>query len=301
MHTKPPTSTSPTVRIRTHYDVVVVGARAAGASTAMLLARHGLSVLAVDRGAYGSDTLSTHSLAGAGVLQLSRWGLLDAIRDAGTPVANRVVFHYGDDEVAIDVPPRGPVDGLYSPRRTLLDSVLVDGASAAGADVRHGVSMVAVITDPTGRVNGVEIDVDGRRRVVAASIVVGADGVRSRVARQVGARTLHRERAGAASIYGYFDGLPQDVIVNHYDRDRVVGVIPTNDGQAVVWTGMSADRFARVARRDIARAHAMAVASVPDWCCARTRHKRHRWSHAAKVRPMRRFPTKPRNPTMRSR
>ena len=38
-------------------------------------------MLAVDRTAYGSDTLSTHNIALAGVLQLSRWGVLDRIRD----------------------------------------------------------------------------------------------------------------------------------------------------------------------------------------------------------------------------
>ena len=67
------------------YDVVVVGARAAGAATAFLLARRGLRVLLVDRSRHGSDTLSTHALMRGGVLQLSRWGLLDRIVAAGTP------------------------------------------------------------------------------------------------------------------------------------------------------------------------------------------------------------------------
>ena len=38
------------------FDVVVVGARVAGASTAMLLARAGARVLVLDRSAYGSDS-----------------------------------------------------------------------------------------------------------------------------------------------------------------------------------------------------------------------------------------------------
>ena len=61
------------------YDVVVVGARVAGASTALLLARAGLKVAMVDRTAYGSDTLSTHGLMRAGVLQLSRWQVLPEV------------------------------------------------------------------------------------------------------------------------------------------------------------------------------------------------------------------------------
>ena len=50
-----------------------------------LLARCGLRVLLVDRGRFGTDTLSTHALMRGGVLQLSRWGLLDKIVAAGTP------------------------------------------------------------------------------------------------------------------------------------------------------------------------------------------------------------------------
>lgn len=250
--------------ISNHYDVVVVGARAAGASTAMLLARRGLSVLAIDRGAYGSDTLSTHSLAAAGVLQLSRWGVLDAVRAAGTPVTNRVVFHFGDDQVDLEVTPRGDVDGLYSPRRTVLDAALVDAAVGAGADVRHGVTFVSVTTDVRGRVDGVEIDVGGDRLTVRARLVVGADGMRSRVARQVGASTLWQEPAGATSIYGYFPSLADDTIVNHYDEERVVGTIPTNDGLAVVWVGMPVERYERLARGRHAVAHAAELASVPE-------------------------------------
>ena len=84
---------------RPTYDVIVVGARAAGAATAMLLARAGLRVLVVDRGRYGADTLSTHALMRGGVLQLHRWGLLDRIVDAGTPPIRRTTFRYANDEV----------------------------------------------------------------------------------------------------------------------------------------------------------------------------------------------------------
>jgi flavin-dependent dehydrogenase len=59
-----------------HYDVVVAGARCAGAATAMLLAREGARVLLPDRSRYGTDTLSTHALMRGAVLQLHRWGLL---------------------------------------------------------------------------------------------------------------------------------------------------------------------------------------------------------------------------------
>src|SRR5206468_10109150 len=76
----------------TRHDVVVVGARAAGAATAMLLAGAGLDVLVVDRSRYGADTLSTHALMRAGVAQLHRWGLLDAVVRAGTPPVRATTF-----------------------------------------------------------------------------------------------------------------------------------------------------------------------------------------------------------------
>ena len=55
------------------YDVAIVGGRVAGASTALLLARAGLRVAVLERSRAGSDTLSTHALMRAGVLQLSKW------------------------------------------------------------------------------------------------------------------------------------------------------------------------------------------------------------------------------------
>src|SRR5438445_616320 len=129
----------------THYDVVVVGARCAGAATAMLLARNGLDVALVDRApAAGTDTLSTHALMRAGVIQLQRWGLLDQVVAAGTPAIRRTVFHYGDAATTVALKPFGGVDALYAPRRTVLDPLLVDAARDAGADVVFGMSVTGV-------------------------------------------------------------------------------------------------------------------------------------------------------------
>ncbi|MGI9645931.1 MAG: NAD(P)/FAD-dependent oxidoreductase, partial [Ilumatobacteraceae bacterium] len=258
-HPRPKVSSRP---ISSHYDVVVVGARAAGAATAMLVARRGMSVLAVDRSEYGSDTLSTHSLARVGVLQLSRWGLLDRLRDAGTPVATKVVFHYGDEPAVLDVSGDGDVDGLYSPRRTVLDRILVDEAVRSGADVVHGVSVAAVTRDDTGRVDGVEADIEGVRCRIGARWVVGADGMRSRIAREVGAEVTHQESVATTVLYGYWAGLPSDELHNYYDqRGRAVGVIPTNDGQACVWIAGRPGEMA--GNGDVRTAYHEAIATSP--------------------------------------
>src|SRR5262249_46031345 len=138
---------SPLEGLADEYDAVVVGARAAGATTAMLLAREGRRVLVVDRGGYGSDTLSTHALMRAGVLHLARWGLLGRIQASGAPLVSRTVFHYDDEVVDVPIAPRGNVPGLYAPRRTVLDPVLVDAAVAAGADVRYRVRLADLVRD----------------------------------------------------------------------------------------------------------------------------------------------------------
>src|SRR5215471_8209989 len=103
------------------YDVIVVGTRAAGASTAMLLARKGYRVLAVDRAEFPSDTLSTHQVQVPGVASLKRWGLLDAIMAAGTPPTRTVRFDQGAAAFTARVPAWDGVDMMCSPRRTVLD------------------------------------------------------------------------------------------------------------------------------------------------------------------------------------
>ena len=125
--------------IATQYDAVIVGARVAGASTALLLARAGLSVLAVDRSARGSDTTSTHALMRPGLMQLHRWGVLPRLVAADTPPIRRTTFHYGPEAVEVAIKPRDGVEALYSPRRTVLDRLLADAAAEAGAQVLHDV------------------------------------------------------------------------------------------------------------------------------------------------------------------
>jgi NAD(P)-dependent dehydrogenase (short-subunit alcohol dehydrogenase family) len=112
-----------------HYDVIIAGARCAGAATALLLARQGARVLVLDKSRYGTDTLSTHTLMRGAVLQLHRWGLLPAVAGAGTPPVRSTTFHLADAVTTIPVKPRHGVEALYAPRRSVLDAIL---ALAAG-------------------------------------------------------------------------------------------------------------------------------------------------------------------------
>src|SRR5690349_11469259 len=158
------------------HDVVIVGSRVAGAATAMLLARRGVRVLAVDRARFPSDTLSTHQIQVSGVALLRRWGLLDPLLRAGTPAVRRVQLDLHGVALAGVLPEHDGADTIVSPRRTGLDQLLVDAARDAGAEVRHGVRVDDLLWDG-GRVAGVRVGGQQER----ARLVIGADGKHSTV------------------------------------------------------------------------------------------------------------------------
>ena len=133
-----------------NYDVIVVGARCAGAPTAMLLARQGHRVLLVDRATFPSDTVSTHLLHPPGVAALARWGLLDRLVATGCPPIDPVRARLRPADRAR----RDPGGVAYGPRRTVLDALLVDAAAEAGVEVRPGFGVDEVLIED-GRVAGI--------------------------------------------------------------------------------------------------------------------------------------------------
>src|SRR5215470_6927963 len=108
------------------YDAIVVGGRCAGSPTAMLLARKGYKVLVVDRATFPSDTLSTHQVQIVGGVRLRRWGLLERVRASNCPPAHTASFDIGPFALHGTNPALEGVDALYSPRRIVLDTILVD-------------------------------------------------------------------------------------------------------------------------------------------------------------------------------
>jgi 2-polyprenyl-6-methoxyphenol hydroxylase-like FAD-dependent oxidoreductase len=251
-------STSPT------YDVVVVGARVAGAATAMLLARQGLRVLMVDRSRYGSDTVSTHALMRAGVLQLRRWGLLGQVVAAGAPAVRRTVFHHESGDIPVSIKPAAGVTALYAPRRTTLDALLVDAAVDAGAEARFGVKVTGLLRDEHGRVSGVTgRGRDGSPVSIRAAVTVGADGLHSTVASAVAAPVERRAANATAVLYGYWPGVEPVGYEWFYGRQAGAGFIPTEGGLTVVFAGTSPGRFRRLGGRATDRFSALLDLAAP--------------------------------------
>lgn len=219
------------------YDVIVVGARCAGSPTAMLLARKGYRVLVVDRATFPSDTVSTHFIHAPGVDALRRWGILDKVVATGCPAVDTYSFDFGPVVIAGTPHPAGPSSTAYAPRRTVLDTILLDAARDAGAEVREAFS-VDELTTEDGAVTGIRgRDRDGRAVTESARVVIGADGTNSRVAKAGGAEQYHEKPILEAGFYTYFSDLPVNGFEITIRPDRGWGALPTNDGLTLVVLG----------------------------------------------------------------
>ncbi|MGA4861581.1 NAD(P)/FAD-dependent oxidoreductase [Streptomyces lavendulocolor] len=230
------------------HDVVVVGARCAGAPTAMLLARRGHRVLLVDRATFPSDTVSTHLIHPPGLAALDRWGLLERVVATGCPPIDTYAFDLGPFTITGSPAGEG-FEASYAPRRTVLDKILVDAAAASGAEVREGFTVERILSDG-GTVTGIAGHDRAHRPAAAhARIVVGADGLHSSVARAVGAVGYAEKPRINAYYYAYWAGLPMRGVFEAYDReDRALAAWPTNDDLTLVICGWPMRDF--MANRD---------------------------------------------------
>ena len=218
-------------------DVVVVGARCAGSASAIALASHGLRVVVLDKARFPSDTLSTHLLWPAGLVELQALGVLDAVTALGAPPMPIAYAFAGGIEVRADYTPVDGIAHAMCVRRTGLDAALVTRARALGADVREHTNVTDVV-ERGGRVVGVRYrDPDGTHEVLA-SLVVGADGRRSTVAQLVGSAAPYRARpSGRACYYGYWRDHADEwrsVAAQWREGGELGTAFPCDDGMVLV-------------------------------------------------------------------
>src|SRR5215207_4075731 len=202
----------------------------------MLLAREGFKVLLADRATFPSDTLSTHQVQLPGVARLARWGLLDRVIASDAPATRHVRFDAGT-MLEGHYPPFGGVDALYSPRRTVLDKILIDAAREAGAEVREGFVVEEVLAD-NGRVTGIRGRVRGKSGATlteGAPLVVGADGKHSLVAEAVGAETYNQRPVLSMGFYTYWEGVPIEGGEMYVRDGCLIIAFPTNDGLVITY------------------------------------------------------------------
>jgi 2-polyprenyl-6-methoxyphenol hydroxylase-like FAD-dependent oxidoreductase len=240
--------------MRYDYDALVIGARCAGAATAMLLARRGHRVLLVDRARFPREIPNGHFIHRHGPARLARWGLLDRIVATGCPPATTQTSYMGDFPlVARDL----EIDGVawgYGPRRRLLDKILVDAATEAGADLHEGFTVDDVLTD-----GDAVIGVRGRPgggaapTGVTARLTIGADGRHSRLARAVRAPVSEAVPSLACWYFSYWSGVPRPGMEMYVLKERrAIFAFPTNDDLLAIFIGFPIEEFPAL-RLDVPR------------------------------------------------
>lgn len=232
------------------YDAIVIGARCGGSPTAMLLARKGYRVLLLDRATFPSDTVSTHFIHAPGMAALDRWGLRDELAASGCPPVRTYTFDFGPFTISGAPRPSAGIDEACCPRRTVLDTMLVNAAAAAGVEVREGFTVDEVLIED-GTVVGVRGRTAGGAEVTETStVVIGADGRNSSVAKAVRPEQYNEKPAVGPAWYSYWSGVGSsgfEVAI----RDRCgMAAFPTHDDLTLVIVGLPEDDF-NAARNDV--------------------------------------------------
>jgi flavin-dependent dehydrogenase len=252
------------------YDAIIVGARVAGSSTALLLARKGYRVLLVDRAAFPSDTLSTHQLQLPGSAALKRWGLLDKMIATDPGKADQVHFDMDGLVVTGQYPPLDGVNAVYSPRRYVLDTMLVEAATEAGAEVRQEFTVQELLWEE-GRVVGIRGQAKtGGSVTERARIVIGADGRHSLVAKAVAAPSYDEQPTLTCGYYSYWAGVPLQGGEIYRRGKRLIGLWPTNDHLTLIYIAWPIAEFSTF-RADIEGSFLATIDLVPA-LAERVRH-----------------------------
>ncbi len=244
------------------YDAIIVGARVAGASTAMLLARKGYRVLLVDRASFPSDTLSTHQLQIPGSVALKRWGLFEKMLATGLTGADQVRFDADGLVITGQYPTMDGINAVYSPRRYLLDNILLEAAAEAGAEVRQESTIQELLWED-GRVVGIRGQAKtGGALTERARVVIGADGRHSLVAKAVNAPLYDEQPTLTCGYYTYWEGMPLKGGEIYRRGKRMLGLWPTNNQQTLIYVAWPAAEFGTF-KSDVERHYLATLDLVP--------------------------------------
>ena len=245
----------------------MVGAGPAGSATATLLARAGHSVLMVDRTAFPRDKACSEYMSPEAVRVLARLGVVESLERAGAfPLEGMAVTGprgaraHGKFALAGHSPFR-PL-GLSISRR-ILDHQLVEAARAAGVRVLERHRVEDLLYDAGSVAGGVIRDPAGQRHSVRARLTIGADGLRSVVARLLGQRVQgpSRRMAFVAHVAGVADmGASAEL---HFHDHAYIGLNPIGHDQTNVALLVPAGR-ASEARDGVEQFFRDTLAEFPD-------------------------------------
>ncbi|HUF05779.1 MAG TPA: geranylgeranyl reductase family protein [Candidatus Binatia bacterium] len=226
----------------TRHDALIVGSGPAGSALAASLAAAGARVLLVERARHPRPKACAEYASPRIVEELERVGLSRrAWSDDAVPL-DGMRLHAGGHTIRIAYADHSGPRQAWGVDRRSFDERLARHAAGAGAELREATRAVSLIHDGA-RVRGARLrDVEtGREASVAADWVIGADGVRSGVARLLGVERPVRfpRRLGLVAHFSGVAGLT-DHGEMHVGRGSYVGLAPTpggelNVGMALPW------------------------------------------------------------------
>jgi len=236
-------------------QVIVVGGGPAGSSAAYFMARAGLDVLLLDRAHFPRDKPCSEYMSPQASRILAAMGALDAVESSGAAQLTGMRVHAPNGatihgEFIAKHGYRGFSDRGLAVRRTILDAILLERARDAGVRVEEGVRVTDVVKDATGRVTGVRASRTGSGpETINASIVIGADGLRSIIGRRLGLIRASRWPRRIALVTHY-RGVQESRQFGdmHVDREGYLGMADVGNGLTNVSVVVPVSRAAEVAQ-----------------------------------------------------
>jgi flavin-dependent dehydrogenase len=230
----------------TDYDVIIIGARVAGATSAAILGQKGYRVLLLDRSTFPSDTLSTHFFRAPALRAFNQVGVSSEVQSVAPQLrVNYNVINGIEFPEPVDRPDDFPF--YMCVRRIVLDDILIRCIKKINSvELREGIKVTALIWNDDA-VTGVKWEKTDKKGEVTAKVVVGADGVNSFLAKEVNAQTEYEEPINRAMYYGYYKGIiPKEgpAAEFHYNRNTLVYCFPCDSDLTLIAASIPITQFA---------------------------------------------------------
>lgn len=220
-------------------QVLVVGGGPAGSAAAWHCARAGLDVCVVDRAQFPRAKPCAEYVSPEGSRILHAMGALDTLESRAAHLSGMVVHAPSGDRIHGEFVARHGFKGFRDKglgiRREVLDTVLLERARVAGAAVVERAKVEQLLVDGDGQVTGAVVRTPDGDRTMHASLVIGADGLRSVVSRRLGLARVARWPQRVALVAHYRDVAGMGALGEmHVTRQGYVGLARVNDGMVNV-------------------------------------------------------------------
>ena len=233
-------------KVNMDYDIIIVGARVAGAVLATRLGQFGYRVLLLEKAGFPSDTLSTSFFRAPAFRVFEKIGVLEQVKSAAPPL--RILWNYIDGHVLSD-PVEAPEEHLryfLCERRITLDWILHQRVKReSNVEIRLGANVRELIWQD-GRVTGVRwSEADGNDEARARA-VIGADGFYSTLAKMLEPAHENFFPVQRCTYYTYYQGLAsldEPTAEHHFVGDTLTYIFPTDGDLTMVALSLPISEF----------------------------------------------------------